>query len=154
MINTDCYEVDAVVPNLAQGYFLDDETNEYRSNIFAHSARGSAAGGGFSTVEDLQRFAKALYVSTLLFPAMLNTCTTGKIEMGPDEKYAYLIGDSRNDDHRVIGRGGGPPGINSDLKIFPYLGYTITAMSNTGDGASAITDYAARLITHKGQLPN
>ena len=61
MINTDCFHVDDVIPNLAQGYYWDNDANALRSNIFAHSARGSAAGGGFSTVEDLQRFARALY---------------------------------------------------------------------------------------------
>ncbi|MCH7879591.1 MAG: beta-lactamase family protein [candidate division Zixibacteria bacterium] len=154
MINTDCYHADDVIPNLAQGYFWNDETNAYRSNIFAHSARGSAAGGGFSTVEDLQRFSEALYDGTLLPAHMVDIYTTGKVDMGPNDRYAYLISDSRWDGHRTVGHNGGAPGINADLKIFTDLGFTVTAMSNYDGAANAITTYATRLITHKRSIPN
>lgn len=149
MPNTDCYENDAIVPNLAQGYWWDDEINNFRTNIFEHSARGSAAGGGFSTVPDLQNFAKALYDGRLLSQEMLKTYTTGKVETGPDEMYAYLIGDDIWEGHRVVGHSGGAPGINSDLKILPDLKYVVTAMSNYDNAASAISHYATDLIIHK-----
>ncbi|MCH9032029.1 MAG: beta-lactamase family protein [candidate division Zixibacteria bacterium] len=148
MINTDCYNVDDIVPNLAQGYYWNNETNSYRSNIFAHSARGSAAGGGFSTVEDLQRFAKSLYDGTLLSTDMVDIYTTGKVDNGPEDKYAYLIGDSRHEGHRTVGHGGGAPGINADLKIFTDLGFTVAAMSDCDEAANAITNHASRLIAH------
>ena len=154
MINTDCYHVDDLIPNLAQGYYWDNDANALRSNIFAHSARGSAAGGGFSTVEDLQRFAKALYDGTLLSQEMLEIYTAGKVEFGSEGKYAYLISDDLQDGHRTVGHDGGAPGISADLKIFTDLGFTITAMSNYDHVAMAITTYAARLITHNRPVPN
>lgn len=154
MTNTDCYHVDDVIPNLAQGYYWNDETNAYRSNIFEHSARGSAAGGGFSTVADLQRFAGSLYDGTLLSQEMLEMYTTGKVEFGPDGKYAYLISDDLQDGHRVVGHNGGAPGISADLKIFTDLGFTITAMSNFDFVAGTIVEFAARLITHKRPVTN
>ncbi|MEE8404076.1 MAG: serine hydrolase domain-containing protein [candidate division Zixibacteria bacterium] len=154
MINTACYNADDVIPNLAQGYYWDDDANALRSNIFAHSARGSAAGGGFSTVEDLQRFARSLYDGTILPADMLEIYTTGKVENGPNDKYAYLISDSRWDGHRTVGHAGGAPGINADLKIFTDIGFTVTAMSNVDQAANAITTYAARLITHERPVPN
>lgn len=154
MINTDCYHVDDVVRNLAQGYFWNEDTKAYRSNIYAHSARGSAAGGGFSTVEDLQRFAKALYDGTLLSAEMVEIYTTGKVDMGPDSKYAYLIGDSRHDGHRTVGHSGGAPGINADLTIFTDLGFTVAAMSNYDYAASTIVSFAINLITHERQVSN
>jgi len=149
MINTDCYHVDEIVPNLAQGYYWDDETSSLRSNIFLHSARGSAAGGGFSTVEDLQRFAIALYNGTLLSDDMLETYTTGKVDMGPSMKYAYLIGDSQRDGHRIVGHNGGAPGINAEMKIFTDLGFTVAAMGNYDGGSFEIVQHAVRLISHK-----
>lgn len=153
MINTDCYHVDDIIPNLAQGYYLDEETKALKSNIFAHSARGSAAGGGFSTVEDLQRFAIALYDGTLLSKEMLDTFTSGKVDMGPDMKYAYLIGDARHDGHRTVGHNGGAPGISAEMKIFTDLGFTIAAMGNYDRGTFQILQHAARLITHKRPAP-
>ena len=154
MINTDCYHVDDVIPNLAQGYYWDNDANALRSNIFAHSARGSAAGGGFSTVADLQRFSKALYDGTLLSKEMLKIYTTGKVDFGPGDRYAYLISDAIWEGHRTVGHNGGAPGINADLKIFTDIGFTVTAMSNVDQAANAITTYAARLITHKRPVPN
>lgn len=153
MENTDCYHVDAVIPNLAQGYAWDPETETHWANIFQHSARGSAAGGGFSTVVDLQRFAKALYDGTLLSKEMLETYTTGKIEMGPNDKYAYLIGDELWNGHRAVGHGGGAPGINADLKIFPDLGYTIAVMVNYDEAATAVSQFVTQLITHNREVP-
>ena len=154
MTNTDCYHVDDVIPNLAQGYYWSDETNTYRSNIFEHSARGSAAGGGFSTVEDLQRFARSIYDGTLLPADMLEIYTTGKVDFGPGDRYAYLISDAIWEGHRTVGHNGGAPGINADLKIFTDIGFTVTAMSNVDQAANAITTYAARLITHERPVPN
>ena len=84
---------------------------------------------------------------------MVEIYTTGKVETGPDDKYAYLISDSRWEGHRTIGHSGGAPGINADLKIFTDLGYTVTAMSNYDEAASAITRYATQLIIHKRPAP-
>jgi CubicO group peptidase (beta-lactamase class C family) len=149
MINTDCYNNDRPVPNLASGYFWNDDEDSIRtSNIFVHSARGSAAGGGYSTVEDLNRFANALMDGTLLPMDLVDTLTTVKIERGPGGGYAFLFGDSRENGHRYVGHGGGAPGINADLKIFTDLGFTITAMGNYDEGASAVTHYALDLIVH------
>jgi CubicO group peptidase (beta-lactamase class C family) len=153
MSNTDCYHVDDVIPNLAQGYYWEDDIDNYRSNHFKHSARGSAAGGGFSTVEDLQRFATSIFDGTLLPTLMIDTYTTGKVDTGPEDKYAYLISDSRWDGHRAVGHSGGAPGINANLIIFTDLGFTLAAMSNYGTGATAITEFAAQLITHKRPKP-
>jgi CubicO group peptidase (beta-lactamase class C family) len=58
MANTDCYEMDDVVPNLAIAYTR--MTGHWTSNLFMHVIKGGPAGGGFSTVEDLLRFDVAL----------------------------------------------------------------------------------------------
>ncbi len=150
MVGTDCYHNDHPVPNLASGYFWAAPDDTIRtSNIFEHSARGSAAGGGYSTAPDLQKFANALYDGTFLSAAMVETMTTGKVEMGPGDQYAYLFGVSDWNGHLAIGHGGGAPGINADLKIFKDLGVTIIAMSNYDMAASAVSQYAVDLITHK-----
>ncbi|MBN4056958.1 beta-lactamase family protein [bacterium AH-315-J21] len=149
MTNTDCYHVDDIIPNLAQGYYHDQEAGNLRSNIYKHSARGSAAGGGFSTVEDLQRFATALLNGTLLTKEMLATYTTGKVDLGPDVQYAYLIEDSHKDGLHSIGHDGGAPGISAQMKIFPEIGFTIAAMGNYDSGTFQIISYVTQLIAHK-----
>ncbi|HEY7546104.1 MAG TPA: serine hydrolase domain-containing protein, partial [Blastocatellia bacterium] len=51
MINTDCYELDKVNPNLAVGYDkqITDDGVTFTNNIFAHVLRGGPQGGGYST---------------------------------------------------------------------------------------------------------
>ena len=55
MLNTDCYELDKVNPNLAVGYekHYDENGISFRNNLFEHVMRGGPQGGGYSTVRRL-----------------------------------------------------------------------------------------------------
>ncbi|MBS4016200.1 MAG: beta-lactamase family protein [Candidatus Latescibacteria bacterium] len=67
MVNTDAYENDYVVPNLAIGYTaLSARPGEVKNNLFMHLVKGGPAGGAYSTVEDLLRFSNALLSNKLL----------------------------------------------------------------------------------------
>src|SRR5437667_395438 len=44
--------------------------------------------------------------------------------------YAYGFFDHNADGVRSFGHGGGAPGMNGDLRIFPQSGYVIAALSN------------------------
>ncbi|MFW9789449.1 MAG: serine hydrolase domain-containing protein, partial [Candidatus Thorarchaeota archaeon] len=71
MMNTDHYEVDSLVPNLATGYtrHMPDGSihpTKRRSNIFVIGSRGSPAGGGYSTVRDWLLFERAITQEKLL----------------------------------------------------------------------------------------
>jgi CubicO group peptidase (beta-lactamase class C family) len=62
MTDTDSYFRDEPVPNRAEGYtrrFGDGAT--WRNAGDRHPARGSSAGGGYSTVDDLHRYVLALH---------------------------------------------------------------------------------------------
>ena len=150
MINTDCYEVDRPTPNLAIGYTKmspdGSRGDTWYNNLFMHAAKGGPAGGGYSTVEDLLRFDLALHSDLLLDKEHFDIVTTGKVDMGPDHKYAYLFGDRLENGHRVIGHNGGAPGINAELNIYLDLGYTVAVMSNYDHAASTIADRIDRLI--------
>jgi CubicO group peptidase (beta-lactamase class C family) len=105
--------------------------------------RGTSAGGGYSTVEDLARFAHALLSHKLLTADATKLLTTGKVKDGPGTRYAYGFEDARDGaGNGWVGHGGGAPGMNGDLKIYPKPGYVVTALANLDPpAAQRITDY-------------
>lgn len=77
MSNTDAFERDQDVPNLAQGYsnYAEDEMinfenpkmGDFEQNVNdRHAVKGTAAGGGYSTLDDLYKFLIALQNNELL----------------------------------------------------------------------------------------
>jgi CubicO group peptidase (beta-lactamase class C family) len=70
MINSDAYGLDRVNHNLAVGYEPEETPRgvEYRNNIFQHVIRGGPAGGGYSTVDNLTRFADVVRPAVRAIP--------------------------------------------------------------------------------------
>jgi len=153
MINTDCYEVDRPVPNLAIGYTrvgyngMFDPEGGLRNNLFLHAIKGGPAGGGYSTVEDLLQFDIALRQNKLMSRESFDLMTTGKTERRPGLEYAYLIQDKTVNGQRIIGHGGGAPGINSDLAMYLNSGYTVAVMSNYDNAAITVSGRIEELLT-------
>lgn len=114
--------------NLAIGYTVDGSS--LKNNYDFIPMRGSPAGGGYSTAEDLQKFANALLSYKLLSANFTNLVTTGKIAIQGSEKYAYGFFDVLEDGIRRFGHSGGAPGINSSLRIYPSSGYVVVVMGN------------------------
>jgi hypothetical protein len=44
--------------------------------------------------------------------------------------YAYGFEDGRRGDVRVVGHGGGAPGMNGELRIYPASGYVVAVLAN------------------------
>jgi CubicO group peptidase (beta-lactamase class C family) len=125
--------MDRDTPNLAIGY-MRSKNGQWENNIFKHVIKGSPAGGGYSTIEDLLRFAIALREHRLLSSKYTEIMLTGKVDAPGyskhQAKYAYGFADERvNNQHRV-GHSGTFPGINSQLGMYPELGYVVAVMSN------------------------
>jgi CubicO group peptidase (beta-lactamase class C family) len=94
--------------------------------------RGMAAGGGYTTVGDLLKFATALLGNKLLDAEHTALLIGGKVAIGPDRKYAYGFEDARRDGRGAVGHSGGAPGMSGDLRIYPRSGYVVAALSNQG----------------------
>ena len=112
MNDTDWYEADKPTPNLANGYTREGRDDLRVNNIYTRPARGSPAGGGYSTAPDLLKFAIALQNGKLTSFDFRNP-KAGKVG---------TFGG--------LGIAGGAPGINAVLEIGPPEGYTIIVMSN------------------------
>jgi CubicO group peptidase (beta-lactamase class C family) len=150
MTGTDAYELDLVNSNLAVGYqkeFLEDGTRRFRNNIFAHVLRGGPAGGGYSTVGDLLRFAEALKAGKLVSPETFELLTSPKPELNSPQ-YGFGFGvDPRTG---VVGHSGGFAGISANLDIFKGTGYVAVVLSNYGGASQPVVEKIRTLV--RGRL--
>jgi CubicO group peptidase (beta-lactamase class C family) len=107
--------------------------------------RGTSAGGGYSTVGDFLKFVNALDSHKLLDAEHTELLTTGKVATPrPDIKYAFGFEDQRIPDGvRFFGHGGGSPGMNGRLSIFPTSHYVVVVLANLDPPAA---DSMARFI--------
>jgi CubicO group peptidase (beta-lactamase class C family) len=135
MKDTDAFEMDHDTPNLAVGYTPERVGGEgavvpglFRNNLYLHVVKGGPAGGGFSTVGDLLRFADALVHGKLVSPAQVATLTSSR--GGPNPDYAYGFGVETFEGRRMLGHNGGFAGINAHLAVFPDANLAIAAMAN------------------------
>jgi CubicO group peptidase (beta-lactamase class C family) len=128
MADTDSYAVDDVVVNRAVGYTKRGEGGRWRSNTFERPARGSSAGGGFSTARDLVKFGAALKAGKLA-PTAYSAWILSRTEGLPDAAPPGRISGS-------LGVAGGSPGVNAALLIDADRGYTVVVLCN-GDPPAA-----------------
>ena len=146
MMNTDAYQLDQVNPNLAVGYqkeFQADGTKRFRNNVFMHVIRGGPAGGGYSTAEDLVRFAEALKSGKLVSSKTFDLMTTPKLEVNSPQ-YGYGFGVDVQTG--IVGHSGGFPGISSNLDIFKGTGYVAVVMSNYGGASQPVVEKIRTLV--------
>jgi len=126
MKDTDSFEADEIVGNLACGYTrfqADGKAGEPRGNIYTRPARGSSAGGGYSTVHDLLRFAEAIESSALLPPAYSAWVFGGPEPGGAPE-------EEGEEGPPSIAFAGGAPGINAFLETGVDGIYTVIVLTN------------------------
>jgi len=133
---------DQAVPNRSIGYTHMGRP-ELEPNTDTLPYRGTSAGGGYSTVEDLLRFANALANHKLLDAQHTEMLTTGKVNTPRGTKYAFGFMDDNSDTTmRHFGHGGGAPGMNGALEIYPRDGYVIAVLSNLDPPAAGrISDF-------------
>lgn len=146
MTNSDFYELDQDIPNLAMGY-EDGPGGTRHNNILALGAIGSPAGGAYSTAEDLDRFHHALVNGTLLKPTTRATVWNEVTENSPGSGYGYGAQLSDYNGQRVVGHGGGWRGITNQYEFYPELGYTVVVLSNYDVEPGIVTDLLRGWLT-------
>ena len=154
MEDTDCYEMDRDTENLAIGYTKEGAhplpEGEKWNNLYLHVVKGGPAGGCFSTVPDLVKFAAGLRNGTLLNETYTALVTEGKVSPDPEKpesRYSYGISERKAGSERIVGHGGGFPGINGQLDIYWSSGYVVAVLSNTDPpAAGALADKIRNLI--------
>jgi D-alanyl-D-alanine carboxypeptidase len=140
---------DHEIPGRSIGYTKMDNGDQWRPNNDTLPYRGTSAGGGYSTVGDLSKFAIALQEHKLLNAHYTELLTTGKPET-PDSSYAFGFGDHKINGTRCFGHGGGAPGMNGELQICPAVGYVVVVLANLDPpAASRISQFITNRLPQK-----
>jgi CubicO group peptidase (beta-lactamase class C family) len=145
MTSTGSEPEDQTVTNRSIGYTRQGG-GQWNPNTDTLPYRGTSAGGGYSTVEDLLQFATALQQNKLLNARYTEMLTTGKIDTG-NGKYAHGFADRMESGTRCFGHGGGAPGMNGDLAICPGPGYVVAVLANIDPpAASRVSDFVTNRL--------
>jgi CubicO group peptidase (beta-lactamase class C family) len=138
------------VPGRSVGYTtrLPGSDGEWQPNTDTLPCRGTAAGGGYSTVGDLIRFSEALRGGKLLSPQMLEAATSQQVAAAPGVGYGYGFAVIELNGARTFGHDGGALGMAASLMMMPDLGYDVAVAANMD------TDLTGRLVEFVGaRLP-
>ena len=129
MNNTDNYDLDTDVPNLACGY-MSEPDGRRRNNIYRLPVRGIPCGLGYSTAPDMLKFDIALRNHTLLREQSLKELWTPRIDNKRSGQYGYGCQIRNYAGTRVIWHGGGFGGVTNQFEMYPELGYTVVILNN------------------------
>jgi CubicO group peptidase (beta-lactamase class C family) len=142
------------VPNLSLGYTKRGGGSTWHTDMGSPQFRGTAAGGGYTTVGDLLHFANALQVHKLLDADDTELLTNGQIGMPIGGHYAFGFEEFIVNGLRCFGHGGLGPGCNNDLKICPAAGYIVVVLANMDPPAGQrISSYIVSRLPEPRSVP-
>lgn len=130
MTSTGAVPEATLVPGRAVPYTLSGD--QWVRETKTLPLRGTSAGGGYSTAQDLLRFAEALRSGRLIPAAALDAATSPQ---NTKRWYGYGFMVSGEGEQRQYGHEGGAPGANAALIVLPSNGYVVIGLSNVDPDA-------------------
>ncbi|MBN1877488.1 MAG: serine hydrolase [Anaerolineae bacterium] len=134
--NTGFYYANRLPQNTALGHIIDEETGDWRTNIFAISIVGGPDGGIYTNVQDVALLWKQVFYGDLISPTMrqnMLTPYTPMKEEGRNVFYGlgiYII--QREDGYTHYYIIGGDPGVEFFSLYQTEMHQIVTVIGNTG----------------------
>lgn len=108
---------------------------------------GTAAGGGYATVGDFNRFVQGLVSHRLLRAETLQKLIDGGVKTADGQFAGFDFGETVPGAGRFIGHGGGAPGMSGQLQHFLDSGVTVIVLANRDPPtAESIANFAAHRL--------
>jgi len=107
----------------------------------------SPMGGGYSTADDLARFADALVNTRILSREMTTLVLTGHIDADYGGRDGYGFETRLVKGVKIAGHRGSLAGSANQVEFYPDLGYVLVVLGNTDSGAEAIAVHVRTLVT-------
>ncbi len=132
MTQSDSYLKDGSVPDLAIAY----QGPGSKWHVATHNLKGTSAGGGYSTTDDMLKFHNALQNNLLIEAGSLELLQAGKVPLqaGSTGRYAYGFIEEFRNGHRHVGHGGRTSGVFFEYRYYPDLDTTLVFFSNSASG--------------------
>ncbi len=128
MTHTGNFDLDHPIENAAEGYTLSEVYyNRYKINVHTGPVKGSAAGGGLTTVNDLFHFTMALKKRRLLNDKHTRMLTT---PVNETSRYGYGMQFVTLGNAPAYGHSGGHFGVGCEWRIYEKEGYTVILLTN------------------------
>jgi len=128
------------VPGRVNGYTQKD--GKWVLNTDTLPWRGTSAGGGYSTLADLLRFAHAMMDGKLL-PDDLRDAATRSETQGDWYGYGFELHGTGL--AHSYGHTGGAPGMSTEMRIYPNAKTVVIELCNIDPGAEVVSYYANRM---------
>lgn len=127
MQNTGNYDIDHIIENEAEHYTLSDVyPNQLQKAIFMSAVKGSSAGGGYTTINDLYKFALAFKNNKFL-----NADYTNFMKKEPENGwYGFGMQFAGAKGSGIYGHSGGHFGVGAEWRIFEKQNYTVILLTN------------------------
>jgi CubicO group peptidase (beta-lactamase class C family) len=121
---------DKDLADVAMPYGKVDNEGSRQKTVLAGKVGGSSAGGGYSTVEDMLKFAAALEANKLITKESAKLLMSAKPGLNA-RNYGYGFFIYKHPRlGLVVGHGGVAPGVSSNFRMFVDIGYTMIILSN------------------------
>lgn len=146
MKHSGSFDLDVPIKNSARSYWFSVETGEITENLMFQSVKGGPAGGGYSTVGDLHKFALAMQNNTLLSKKLSHLALNAKPELkAPNWGYGFSV--RAQEGNQVVGHNGSHLGMSARLNMYQDKGYILVVLGNYQSSAWPVIAKVDQLIT-------
>ena len=133
MLDTGYYEFDRLPANCANAYVLDESKKQYYTNIYSVDAKGTGAGGAFTTVIDVEKLWMKLLSGNLVSRSTLTEMFSVQ-SCDEDAYYGYGVWLKKIEEtifHPFFQ--GSDPGVSFISRYHPESMLRVHIVSNTGE---------------------
>lgn len=145
MVHSGSFDLDVPVKNTARNYWFSVETGQITENLMFQSVKGLPAGGGYSTVGDLHKFAIAMQSNTLVSYELAQEAIRAKPKLNAlNWGYGFSVRDSKIG--VIVGHNGAHLGMTARLNMYQDKGYILVVLGNYLSSAWPIVAKAEQLL--------